>query len=98
MAETEREERHFLEHRGEHRQEGIAQTEDDRRTEDGDIQITLGGEHEASPSPLERRYSDVPLGSALSALMCTRRRTPVALQAATIFFGSSTWASAKSRL
>ncbi len=30
--------------------------------------------------------------------MCTRRRTPAALQAATIFFGSSTWASAKSRL
>ena len=45
MAETEREERHFLEHRGEHRQEGIAQPEDDRRTEDGDVQFALGSQY-----------------------------------------------------
>lgn len=49
-----------------------------------------------SPAALERWYSDGPLASAPSALMCTRRATPAVRQAVTIFCGSSTWARAKS--
>ena len=44
-----------------------------------------------SPSPFERRYMLGPLVSAPIALMCSKRCTPLASQAATILRGSSTW-------
>ena len=46
MPETEREERQLPEHPGEHRQEGIAETEDHRRAEDCHVEVATGAHHD----------------------------------------------------